>query len=65
MKIKNEQTLKTLTSAFGQSLLENSAWETKIKGFPFSNSAMGIHDNEVNDFSERNGQKFVVSEFQM
>lgn len=41
VKIKNEQAIKTLTSAFGQSLLENSAWETKIKGFPFSNSAMG------------------------
>lgn len=63
MKIKNEQALKTLTSAFGQSLLENSAWETKIKGFPFSNSAIGIQDHEVNDYSDRNGQRFEISEF--
>ena len=63
MKIKNEQALKTLTSAFGQSLLGNSAWETKIKGFPFSNSAIGIQDHEVNDYSDRNGQRFEISEF--
>jgi hypothetical protein len=63
VKIKNEQALKTLTSAFGQSLLENSAWETKIKGFPFSNSAIGIQDHEVNDYSDRNGQRFEISEF--